>query len=75
MHNFETYMQKRYRIIITPEVDGWGAIIPDLPGCIGGGDTPAEALAMLEDAKRGYFLSALEHGDYIPEPSTSYELG
>jgi predicted RNase H-like HicB family nuclease len=43
-------------------------LILELPGCVGGGDTIAEALEMLEDAKRGWFLSALDHGDPIPEP-------
>lgn len=29
-----------------------------------------EALEMLEDAKRGWLMSALDHGDPIPEPGT-----
>lgn len=56
---------KPYNIVLTPEEDGWGAITPELPG---GGDTIAEALDMLEDAKQGWFLSSLAHGDRIPEP-------
>jgi antitoxin HicB len=63
------YMSLRYAIYLTPEEDGWGALIPDLPGCIGGGDTIEEAIAMLEDAKQGWFESALVHGDPIPEPT------
>ncbi len=64
----DDYMALRYKIVLIPEEDGWGAVIPDLPGCVGGGDTIAEALVMLEDAKRGWLLSALEHGDPISEP-------
>ncbi|MBL8132988.1 MAG: type II toxin-antitoxin system HicB family antitoxin [Anaerolineae bacterium] len=67
--NLDYYLSLRYRIELVPESDGWGAIIPDLPGCVGGGDTIEEALAMLEDAKQGWFTSALQHGDPIPEPS------
>jgi len=67
--NLDYYMALRYKIILIPEEDGWGALIPELPGCIGGGDTIEEALAMLDDAKRGLLLSALDHGDPIPEPS------
>jgi antitoxin HicB len=66
--NLDYYLNLRYQIILTPEEDGWGAIIPDLPGCVGGGDTIEEALAMLEDAKRGWLESALAHGDPITEP-------
>lgn len=64
----EHYFGIRYQIILTPEEDGWSALIPELPGCIGAGDTAAEALAMLEDAKRGWLESAIAHGDPIPEP-------
>jgi predicted RNase H-like HicB family nuclease len=63
------YMNLRYKITLTPEVDGWGALIPDLLGCVGGGDTIAEALEMLENGKRGWFTSRLAHHYPIPEPS------
>jgi antitoxin HicB len=66
------YMTLRYKTILIPEEDGWGAIIPDLPGCVGGGDTIQGALEMLEDAKQGWFASALAHGDVIPEPPEKY---
>lgn len=67
--DLEYYLRLRYQVILTPEEDGWGASIPDLPGCVGGGDTMAEALEMLEDAKRGWLMSSLAHGDKIPAPS------
>jgi antitoxin HicB len=67
--DIDYYMNVRYRIILTPEEDGWGAIIPELPGCVGGGDTIDEALDMLEDAKHGWLLSSLAHGDPIPDPT------
>jgi antitoxin HicB len=69
----EDYLALRYRIILMPEEDGWGAIIPELPGCVAGADTPHEALTLLEDAKRGWLMSALEHGDPIPLPM-NYDL-
>lgn len=64
----DDYMTLRYKTVLIPEDDGWGALIPELPGCVGGGDTVAEALAMLDDAKRGWLESALAHGDEIPLP-------
>jgi predicted RNase H-like HicB family nuclease len=68
MRNLDDYMSLRYKIVLTPEEDGWGAIIPQLPGCVGGGETIAEALEMLNDARRSWFMSSLKHGDVIPEP-------
>lgn len=68
--DLDYYLGLRYRIELIPEEDGsWGAAIPDLPGCVGGGDTIAEALEMLDDAKIGWLISRLKHGDPIPEPS------
>jgi antitoxin HicB len=66
--DLDYYMSLRYRIELSPEEDGWGALLPDLPGCVGGGDTISEALEMLDDAKRAWLTSALAHQDTIPEP-------
>jgi antitoxin HicB len=69
--DLDYYKEQRYRIELIPEEDGsWAAIIPDLPGCVGAGDTIAEALEMLEDAKIGWLTSRLKHGDPIPEPKS-----
>jgi antitoxin HicB len=65
------YMALRYRIELIPEEDGWSAILPDIEGCVGAGDTIEDALMMLEDAKRGWFISCLKHGDPIPEPKSA----
>lgn len=63
------YMNLRYRIQISPDETDWVAEVPELYGCIGVGDTVAEALQQLEEAKQGWFTSRLQHGDPIPEPS------
>ena len=65
----EDYLALAYPIVLIPEEDGvWFAKIPLLPGCMTEGDSPAHALEMVNDAKRGWIESALKHGDYIPEP-------
>jgi len=45
----------------------WAAEIPDLPGCVGGGNTPQEALAAVEDAKNAWIEIALTDETKIPE--------
>jgi antitoxin HicB len=68
----DDYMGLRYRIELIPEEDGsWGALCPDLLGCAGAGATISEALAMLEDAKRGWFDSRLAGVHPIPEPQAT----
>ncbi len=40
--------------------------VPALPGCFSQGDTYEEAVAMAEDAIRGYLQLAIEKGETIP---------
>lgn len=66
-------MKLPYRVTVYPlsEADGggWFAEIPELPGCASDGETPERALANLQDAKREWFLAALETGRPIPKPT------
>jgi predicted RNase H-like HicB family nuclease len=74
--NLDYYLGLHYKIELLPEADGsWAAVIPELPGCVGAGDNIAEALEMLEDAKKGWLTSRLKHGDPIPEPAEVMTAG
>lgn len=44
------------------------AEVPELPGCMAHGDTPAKALANVNDAIQLWIDTAKEFGDPIPEP-------
>ena len=46
----------------------WIADVPDLKYCSAHGDTPAEAIASIQDAMEGWLETAREHGMVIPEP-------
>ena len=66
------YMSLPYKVVLTPmpkeDGEGWYVEIPELPGCQSDGKTPDEAVARIEDAKRGWLISMLSHSDPIPEP-------
>ena len=64
------YLSLPYTLEIFPDEEdgGYVARVRELPGCITQADTWAELLEMVEDAKRLWLESALEHGDPIPEP-------
>jgi antitoxin HicB len=63
------YLSLPYPIELIPDEDGyWFARIPLLEGCMTNGESREDALKMLDDAFRGWFESALEHGLNIPEP-------
>ena len=52
--------------------DGYAVVVPDLPGCVSGGDTLAEAILMASDAASGWVLDELEDGKAIP-PASAFE--
>ncbi len=52
----------------------WAAEITELPGCVGAGDTPQEALNALDDAKKAWIEIALTDNKQIPEPSGDYDI-
>ena len=66
--SLEYYLALPYSILLVPDENGWYAEIPELPGCMTGGETQAEALELIEDAKRSWLEVSLAHGDPIPEP-------
>ena len=50
-----------------PEKEGaYAVVVPDLPGCVSGGDTLAEAILMGTDAASGWVLDELEDGNSLP---------
>jgi len=72
---YQEELKKEFNIKLYPVKDDdgsettWSAEIPELPGCIGAGDTPFEALLALEDARKSWIEIALLEGKKIPEPA------
>lgn len=62
-------MKYVYSAVFTQVDDGYSVELPDLPGCITGADTMADALAMIEDAGAMWLWDAENHGEGIPAPT------
>lgn len=63
------YMALPYPIELIPDEEGyWFARIPLLVGCMTNGVNQADALELIEDAKRAWLTDALAEGETIPEP-------
>lgn len=63
-------MSKLYYVaVVERAADGFGAFFPDLPGCIGAGDTVQAALANAESALALHIAGMREDGDRLPVPS------
>ncbi len=66
-------MQLTYPACFYPDDERKGAyavVVPDLPGCVSGGDSLAEAILMGTDAASGWVLDELEDGKPVPKAST-----
>ena len=53
---------------------GYAVVVPDLPGCVSGGETLADAIIMATDAASGWVLDELEDGKPIPPAVAISEL-
>lgn len=65
-------MKLIYPAVFYPYEDGSGGYVvevPDLPGCVTGGQNLEEAFEMVVDAASGWVLDELEEGNQVPEAS------
>jgi predicted RNase H-like HicB family nuclease len=62
-------MKLTYPAIFYQGEGGYAIEVPDLPGCVSGGKTLAEAITMGTDAASGWVLTELEDGKPIPKSS------
>lgn len=70
----EEYMELPYIVELTPDDGSYFVKIKELDGCMTVGDSPADALEMIEDAKREWFAAAIEQDLEIPLPESMREI-
>jgi predicted RNase H-like HicB family nuclease len=63
----------RYAVVFERSEDGYGAFVPDLPGCITVGDSLAEAERNIREAIAGHIAAMQAHGETVPKPTTLAE--
>jgi predicted RNase H-like HicB family nuclease len=62
-----------YMVVIEQGEDGYGAYVPDLPGCVAVGDTQEEVLALIQEAIVLHLELLQEDGLPIPQPHSISE--
>lgn len=63
-----------YVVVIEKTENGFGAYVPDLPGCIAAGDTREETEALIREAVSYHVELLRERGDPVPEPRATASL-
>lgn len=64
----------KYLAIIERGETGYGAYVPDLPGCVAAGDTREEALRLIKKAIEFHIKELCEMGEPIPESASASEI-
>ncbi len=60
----------RYTVIYEKSATGFGAYVPDLPGCVATGKTLAQVKKLIREAIQFHIDSLKRHGEPVPKPST-----
>lgn len=64
----------QYLVVIEEGETGFGAYVPDLPGCIAAGDTREEVLELIQEAIEFHLEGLREQGAPIPAPASSGQV-
>ena len=64
----------KYAVVIEKGENGYGAYVPDLPGCIASADTKKEIKKLIHEAIEFHIEGLKKDGEPIPEPASSIEF-
>ena len=64
----------QYLVVIEEGESGFGAYVPDLPGCIAAAASREEVLTLIEEAIEFHIEGLKEHGDPVPRPTSTAQL-
>ena len=59
-----------YTVIYEATPTGFSAYLPDLPGCVAAGATPAEVERLIRSAVEMHLEGMRDGGESLPSPST-----
>jgi predicted RNase H-like HicB family nuclease len=67
-------MTSKYAVVFERSQTGYGAHVPDLPGCVAAAATLEEAEKLIREAIELHLDGMREDGDAIPAPTTIAEM-
>ncbi len=64
----------QYLVVVEKGENGYGAHVPDLPGCIAAAETKDEVVRLIREAVEFHIEGLREKGDAVPRPSSVPEI-
>ena len=63
-----------YLVVVEKGKSGYGAHVPDLPGCIAAGESRREVLKLIREAIELHIEALRESGQSVPGPNSKSEV-
>ena len=60
----------KYAVVIEKSSNGYGAYVPDLPGCVAVGESAEEVEQLIRQSIALHLEALRNDGDPLPEPTT-----
>lgn len=64
----------KYLVVVEKSDNGFGAYVPDLPGCIAAAKTRKEVVALIQEAIEFHIEGLKKSGEPVPQPTSQSEL-
>ena len=67
-------MAMKYLVVVEKGENGFGAYVPDLPGCVAAAKTREEVVTLIQEAIEFHIEGLKNSGDPVPQPTSQSEL-
>ena len=67
-------MAIKYLVVVEKSNNGFGAYVPDLPGCVAAAKTRNEIVALIQEAIEFHIEGLKQSGSPVPMPTSQSEL-
>ena len=64
----------KYLVVVEKSENGFGAYVPDLPGCVAAAKTREEVVTLIQEAIEFHIEGLKESGEAVPQPISQSEL-
>ena len=64
----------KYLVVVEKSTNGFGAYVPDLPGCIAAAKSREEVVTLIQEAIEFHIEGLKNSGESVPQPTSQSEL-